>query len=103
MKDSSTRVGDLITLVRNPVQLDPIERYTAIGVRSFGKGIFHYESKLGAELTTLRYFGVRPNELVVSNIKAWEGAVALSTDNDNGCVASNRFLTYQSMPGRSDA
>ena len=32
--------------------------------------------------------------LVISNIKAWEGAIAIASDAEAGCIASNRFLSY---------
>lgn len=45
---------------------------------------------------------MRADHLVVSNIKAWEGAIAVSSGRDVGCVASNRFLTYQPIDDRID-
>ncbi len=96
------RLGDVLRLVREPVSVNPVEEYTSIGVRGFGRGIFHYESKAGSELGRLRFFRVRPGELVVSNIKAWEGAIAISSTKDAGTIASNRFLTYTSDPGEVD-
>lgn len=88
------RVGDVLELKRLPVEIDPFDEYVPIGIRSFGKGIFHYEPTPGEELSKLRFFEVRPRELVLSNIKAWEGAIAVSTEDERGCIASNRFLTY---------
>jgi type I restriction enzyme, S subunit len=88
------RVGDVLRLERRPVTVDPLCEYKPIGIRSFGNGIFHYPSTRGSDLSKLRYFEVHPGALVVSNIKAWEGAVAVAGDAENGCVASNRFLSY---------
>jgi type I restriction enzyme S subunit len=88
------RLGDVLELVRRPVVVDAFASYTQIGVRSFGKGIFHYEPTSGADLGKLRYFEIHPGELVISNIKGWEGAVAVSSAADEGCIGSNRFLTY---------
>lgn len=96
------RVGDVLSLERRPVQLDPISEYVAVGVRSFGRGLFHYEPRPGEDLGSLRFFEMRAGRLVISNIKGWEGAVAVSSDADSGCVASNRFLTYISQDGRID-
>lgn len=92
----------MLELKRRPVAVDAVAEYVSIGVRSFGKGIFHYEPKPGAELSKLRYFEVHPGELVVSNIKAWEGAVAVSGEREQGCIASNRFLTYVARNGDVD-
>lgn len=94
------RVADVLELVREPVNIDPLHVYTSVGVRSFGKGLFHYESQDGSQLSKLRWYKLRPGELVVSNIKAWEGAIAMSSQQEVGCIASNRFLTYRPKDDR---
>lgn len=96
------RVGDVLRLERVPVAPDPTVEYTSIGIRSFGKGLFHYEPKPGDQLGSLRFFQVLPDRLVVSNIKGWEGAIAVSSHVDAGCVASNRFLSYRPVDDRID-
>ncbi len=96
------RIGDVLQLDRKPVQPDPSLEYVSIGIRSFGKGIFHYEPKLGSQLGRLRFFEVQPDRLIVSNIKGWEGAIAVSSETDRGCLASNRFLSYASIDNRID-
>lgn len=88
------RVGDVLRLDRRPVAIDLFAEYEPIGIRSFGKGIFHYPPTLGSDLSKLRYFEVHPDTLVVSNIKEWEGAIAVASDAETGCIASNRFLSY---------
>ncbi len=88
-------MGSVLTLERLPAEPDPEKYYVQIGIRSFGNGIFHRDKMLGRELGKLRYFKVQPNRLIVSNIMAWEGAIAVSTDHDAGCIASNRFLSYR--------
>jgi hypothetical protein len=102
MRAGRVRVGEVLELRRRPIAIDPLAEYISIGVRSFGRGIFHYEPKPGAELSKLRFFEVQPGELVISNIKGWEGAIAVSSDDDHRCIASNRFLTYVSREGAVD-
>ena len=88
------RVGDVLVRKRRSVDVDPLGEYVPIGVRSFGKGIFHYPLTQGSELGKLRFFEIHPNELVISNIKSWEGAIAVSTEKELGTIGSNRFLSY---------
>lgn len=64
-------------------------------MRSFGKGLIRYPTTRGEDLSKLRYFSVQPHRLVVSNIKAWEGAVAMTRDGDEALVASSRFLQWE--------
>lgn len=95
-------VGEVLRLDRRPIQPDPTQEYTTIGIRSFGKGIFHYEPSLGSQLGKLRFFKLQPDCLVISNIKGWEGAIAVSTKWDADSLASSRFLTYVPIDGRID-
>jgi len=88
------RVGDVLRLERRPVTVDPLRDYQEIGVRSFGRGIFHKEPVAGAELGVKRVFGIEPGDLVVSNVFAWEGAVALASERESGMIGSHRFMTY---------
>jgi type I restriction enzyme S subunit len=88
------RIGDHLTLARIPVSIDRSRNYEQIGIRSFGRGLFHYPSTSGDALSKVRYFELPPSALVLSNIMAWEGAIAVSTVREQRCVASHRFLSY---------
>jgi type I restriction enzyme S subunit len=88
------RVGDVAELVRDPVAVDPARTYTEIGVRSFGRGIFHKEPLPGAELGSKKVFWIRPGELVFNTVFAWEGAVSVSSEAECGKIGSHRFMTY---------
>lgn len=88
--------GEVLTADRAPVDIDPLGNYRPIGVRGFGRGILDYAPVAGSDLGKLRYFELGPERLVVSNIKGWEGAVALTSADENGRIASNRFLQFMS-------
>lgn len=96
------RVGDVLRPNRQWIAVDLAAEYVAIGVRAFGRGIFHYEAVSGSGLGKLRFFSVQPDSLIVSNIKAWEGAVAVSGSSEAGTIASNRFLSYEPIGGQAD-
>ncbi|HMS12631.1 MAG TPA: hypothetical protein PKD80_05980 [Microthrixaceae bacterium] len=96
------RVGDVLALQRREVAVEPDEFYTLIGVYSFGKGIFHRDPKPGSELGGYRFFSVVPGDLVLSNIQAWEGAIAYATESDRGAIGTHRFLSYVPRDGRID-
>jgi type I restriction enzyme S subunit len=96
------RVRDVLRLERREVAVDPNAEYHLIGIYSFGKGIFHREPRPGAELGDYRFFAIRPADLVLSNIQAWEGAIALATETDRGTIGTHRFLTYTAIDDRID-
>lgn len=88
------RIGDLFTLQRRAVSVDPESTYSEIGVRSFGRGLFHKEAVTGEEIGRKRIFKILPGDLVVSNIFAWEGALAIAGEAETGRVGSHRFMTW---------
>jgi type I restriction enzyme S subunit len=98
-----TRVGDVIELVREPVEIDLATKYERLGLRSFGRGLIRHPPVPGSEVGKLRFYSVRANELVLSHQMAWEGAIAVTSESDSHLIASNRFLTYASRePARAD-
>jgi type I restriction enzyme, S subunit len=96
----STTIGSILALSRVPIEIDLEKKYQALGMRSFGKGIIRYEETVGSELSKLRYYRFPAGALVLSNIKAWEGAIGVTDIQDTACVASNRFLFYMPRDGR---
>ncbi|MGH3854509.1 MAG: hypothetical protein ACRDR6_13640 [Pseudonocardiaceae bacterium] len=93
--------GDVLSLERTPTTIDPEASYRVIGVRSFGKGIIYYPPALGSDVSKLSYFKLPAEALLLSNIKAWEGAISITTEAvARDYVASNRFLTYMPCDDR---
>jgi type I restriction enzyme, S subunit len=78
------------------------EAYTQIGIRSHGKGIFHKESVTGESLGNKRVFWVQPDCLILNIVFAWEQAVAKSTENEIGLIASHRFPMFEPVEGEID-
>jgi type I restriction enzyme S subunit len=80
-------------LVRRPVEIDPLNSYPELGIRSFGKGSFHKPALEGSSVGTKKLFRIEEGDLVFNIVFAWEGAVAVATKDDNGRFGSHRFLT----------
>lgn len=81
-------------LARRKVSLKPDGTYDEIGVRSFGKGIFHKSPVAGADLGDKKVFEIAPGDLVISNVFAWEGAVAIAGPAEANRIGSHRFMTW---------
>jgi hypothetical protein len=88
------RVGDVLELQRRAVKVEAAAQYREIGLRSFGRGVFHKEPVTGVDLGGKRVFEIHPGDLLLSNVFAWEGAVAVAGPPERGFIGSHRFMTY---------
>ena len=80
-------------IARRNVELDASKRYREVGARSFGKGLFAKQDFDAAEATWEKPVWIHSGDLVLSNIKAWEGAIALAGPEHDGVIASHRYIT----------
>ena len=87
-------LGEVMRSSRQWLDVDVAASYRPIGVRGFGRGMIRYPEVTAESLSKLRYYPIEPGALIVSNIKAWEGAVCMAEPADAGRIASNRFLQY---------
>jgi type I restriction enzyme S subunit len=73
----------------------PLEPYSSLGLRSHCKGTFQrfVEDFNRVEMDTL--YQVKANDLIVNITFAWEGAVAIVKPEDEHCLVSHRFPTYE--------
>ena len=69
--------------------------YPQIAGRAFGRGTFHKPALEGSEVTWEKPFRVEAGDILISNIKAWEGAIAVAPRG----LAPNRA---QKCPGDWD-
>lgn len=95
-------VGEVLALQRREVAVEPDAEYNEIGVRSFGRGIFHKEPVSGIELGNKRVFRIEPDDFVLSNVFAWEGAIAVASAAETGRIGSHRFMTFRPIDNRID-
>lgn len=88
------QLNKILTLVKRPIEVDPQVTYREIGIRSHGKGIFHKAPVLGADFKKKAVYHIEPGDFVLNIVFAWEGAVALASDAEQGMVGSHRFPTF---------
>jgi len=88
------RISDILVKAAIPVAVDPDTMYREIGVRSHGNGIFHKDPVRGESIGGKRVFQVVENALVLNIVFAWEQAVATTSQNEAGMIASHRFPMY---------
>ena len=76
----------------------PHDGYERLGVRSHVKGTFHSYVAPGAELETAQMHRVAANKLLFNITFAWEHAVAITDEDDEGKLVSHRFPQFTFAP-----
>jgi restriction endonuclease S subunit len=103
-EDAPTKpFSEVAKLVRRWVKTKPDQNYPETGIRSFGKGTFHKPSLTGEQLGNKRICRIKAGDLVFMNVFAWEGAIAVAQPEDDGRVASQRFMMHEVLPDQATA
>ena len=94
----SCQLGRALELDEDRVPLAQDTSYPQIGIRGFGGGLFRKAGVTGAE-TTYRHFNrLSSGQFVVSQVKGWEGAVAVCDSEHAGLYASPEYRTFRCNP-----
>lgn len=93
-------LGALLTEVKRPVSVSEGNVYQEIGIRSHGKGIFIKAPISGKDLGNKKVFYVQPDAIIANIVFAWEGAIARSSVEHDGLIASHRFPMWVPKPER---
>jgi type I restriction enzyme S subunit len=72
----------------------PNSTYMAIGVRSHCKGTFQRVNSEPDKIEMDKLYVIKKGDLVVNITFAWEGAIAMAKEEDDGGLVSHRFPTY---------
>lgn len=95
-------LGECLSRVERPVEVNPNELYTQIGIRSHGKGLFYKEPVTGATLGNKSVFWIEPDCFIVNIVFAWEQAIGKTTQSEVGMIGSHRFPMYRPVNDRVD-
>jgi type I restriction enzyme S subunit len=96
------KISDILVKKSVPATLDDEAQYREIGIRSHGKGLFHKAPVTGKSIGSKRVFHVVPDALVINIVFAWEQALAVTTEHEDGFIASHRFPMFVSKPNECD-
>ena len=73
------KIGELIELSEDRQEIKAENDYPQIGIRGFGGGLFQKGALRGSD-TTYKYFNrLQAGQIVLSQVKGWEGAIAVNT------------------------
>ena len=87
------KLADIMHNEQRPIE-KPKEVYTRIGIRSHAKGTFHELVENPEEVNMDTLYVVKKDDFIVNITFAWEHAIALASDDDDGKLVSHRFPTY---------
>src|SRR6266571_4009342 len=83
--------------------LDQLDRtYHTVGIYSFGRGLFARPPITGAETKYKTLFRLHRDQLVLSRLNGWEGAVTVVRDQWDGRLVSQEYPTFNVDPDGID-
>lgn len=95
----SCRIEHIAELISRPIESNPAESYVKLGLYNRGRGLFKKDESNQDEMGESDFFYVRPGDLVISGQFAWEGAVAMAGQGEDGCVVSHRYPILRGLNG----
>ena len=97
------RFEHAVQRMQRPVVLSQHDELVRLGLFNRGRGIFKKPAADEEGMGDSNFYFVREGDLIVSGQFAWEGAVALATQNEAGCVVSHRYPIYRGKNGVNTA
>ena len=92
------KLREIFTLDEIHEAIIPAKKYPQVGVKGFGGGLFAKES-IDSTQTTYKIFNhLYQGALVLSQVKGWEGAVAVCPPNLVGKYVSPEYRTFRCIP-----
>jgi type I restriction enzyme S subunit len=96
-------IGRFLRLDEDKVAISPTDEYPQVGVRSFAGGLFPKASTSGTETTYKTYNRLYDGALVLSQVKGWEGAVAVCSSELAGWFVSPEYRTFRCIPSEASS
>lgn len=95
----TAKLGDLLVLDEDQAPVTSGGDYPQVGVRGFGNGLFAKES-ISDDQTSYKHFNrLYEGALVLSQVKGWEGAIAVADKSFAGKFVSPEYRTFRCIDG----
>jgi len=88
------KLGEVLQLDLHKEPIDISKGYEMVGVLSFGRGLFRREIIENGNTSYKYFLRLSSEHVVMSQLFGWEGALALSSDDFEGCYVSPQFPTF---------
>ena len=86
-------LGDLLTPLRQQIEIDPLDIYKQVTVKLHHKGVVIREEINGSTIKSKQYRASK-GQFIISRIDARNGAMGLIPPELDGAIVTNDFLTY---------
>tara|TARA_B100000749_G_scaffold270063_1_gene249465 strand:- start:1014 stop:2357 length:1344 start_codon:yes stop_codon:yes gene_type:complete len=93
------RIGHAVDVISRPVKQREDESYTPIGLFNRDRGLFHKEPREMQDMGDSDFFWIKSGDLIISGQFAWEGAVAMAGESEEGLVVSHRYPVLRGKHG----
>jgi len=94
-------IGDILKLDEDVVPIVPTGSYPQVGIRSFGAGLFSKAAVSGMDTTYRAFNRLYEGALILSQVKGWEGAVAVCPADLEGWFVSPEYRTFRCIPSEA--
>lgn len=91
---SRRKIGELLTRVKDDVQIDDFTTYGRVTIRMAGKGVTLRDRVPGSEIGTKRQFIARTGQFVLSKIDARNGAFGVLPDECDNAIVTGNFWVF---------
>ncbi len=96
--DRKISLGEIIELheIAEPIKVEG--QYLQVGVRGFGGGLFAKSAIAGSDTAYKSFNRLYTDAIVLSQVKGWEGAIALCPAELDGMFVSPEYRTFRCKP-----
>ncbi|MGH8625238.1 MAG: restriction endonuclease subunit S [Gammaproteobacteria bacterium] len=92
------KLGEILKLDEDAEQVSPPASYPQVGVKSFGGGLFPKAAVDGTATTYRAFNRLYEGTLLLSQVKGWEGAIAVCPADLAGWFVSPEYRTFRCIP-----
>lgn len=92
---NKTKVDKLATQIKRSVTLEEGKEYKLLGLRLYGKGLFHRETKERKNIKANKLFMVKEGDFIYSRLFGWRGAFAIVPKELDSYFVSGEFPTFE--------
>ena len=95
-----TPLDEILVLDEEKESVQHGQSYPQVGVRGFGQGLFTKESVDGTQTAYKAFNRLYEGAVVLSQVKGWEGAIAVCPAELAGRYVSPEYRTFRCVPGK---